>query len=176
MWSNIKCRFLAIRALATDTAITEVVKSPLLQRVNKNFWTIWSKLSNKRRCPLDKTFRFGAMGHFSFLAFSSSAVSKAQNALMVYTFIDGTALWFKFSLQQWGHWWQHTFQLWTFLDLTISSMAFISHFLSYTQLKQQLWNWGHSDLIHLANLAMVLWKKISCFRLHEKLLEPKHLF
>ena len=83
MWSNIKCRSLAIRALATDTAITEAVKPPLLQRVNKNFWTIWSKLPNKSRCPLGKTFRFGAMGHFSVLAFSSSAINMARNTLMV---------------------------------------------------------------------------------------------
>ena len=83
MWSNIKCRSLAIRALATDTAITEAVKPPLLQRVNKNFWTIWSKFPNKSRCPLGKTFRFGAMGHFSVLAFSSSALNMARNTLMV---------------------------------------------------------------------------------------------
>ena len=83
MWSNIKCGFLAIRALATDTAITEVIKPPLLQRANKNFWTIWSKLPNKSGRPLGKTFRFGAMGRFSFLAFSSSALYMAQNPLTV---------------------------------------------------------------------------------------------
>ena len=33
MWSNIKCRFLAIRAFATYAAITEVIK-PLLLRAN----------------------------------------------------------------------------------------------------------------------------------------------
>ena len=75
--------FQAIRALATNTAITEVIKPPLLRRANKNFWTTWSKLPNKRGRPLGKTFRFGAMGRFSFLAFSSSALYMAQNPLTV---------------------------------------------------------------------------------------------
>ena len=83
MWSNIKCGFLAIRALATDTAMTEVIKPPLLQRANKNFWTIWSKLPNKSGRPLGKILRFGAMEHFSFLAFSSSALYMVQNPLTV---------------------------------------------------------------------------------------------
>ena len=83
MWSNIKCGFLAIRALATDTAITEVIKPPLLRRTNKNSWTIWSKLPNKTRRPIGKTFRFGAMWRFSFLAFSSSALYMVQNPLTV---------------------------------------------------------------------------------------------
>ena len=83
MWSNIKCGFLAIRALAMDTAITKVIKPPLLQRANKNFWTVWSKLPNKSGHPLGKTFRFGKKGHFSFLAFSSSALYMAQNPLTV---------------------------------------------------------------------------------------------
>ena len=39
-WCNIRCGFLAIRALATDTAITEVIKPLLLWRANKNSWTI----------------------------------------------------------------------------------------------------------------------------------------
>ena len=68
MWSNSKCGF---------------IKLPLLRRANRNFWTIWSKLSNKRGCFLGKTFRFGAMGRFSFLAFSSSALYMAQNPLTV---------------------------------------------------------------------------------------------
>ena len=51
MWSNIKCAFLVIRALTTHTAITEVIKPPLLWRAKKNFSTIWSKLPNKGRCP-----------------------------------------------------------------------------------------------------------------------------
>ena len=66
MWSYSKCGF---------------SKLPLLRRANRNFWTIWSKLSNKRRCFLGKTFRFDAMGRFSFLAFSSSALYTAQNPL-----------------------------------------------------------------------------------------------
>ena len=49
MWSNIKCRFLAIRALATDTVITEAIKPPLLWRSHKNFRIIWSKLPNKKQ-------------------------------------------------------------------------------------------------------------------------------
>ena len=52
MRSNIKCEFLAIRALATDITITEVIKPPLIRRANKNFWTIWSKLPKKSRHPL----------------------------------------------------------------------------------------------------------------------------
>ena len=83
MWSDTKCVFLAIRALATDIAMTEVIKPSLLRRTNKNFWTIWSKLPNKSGRPLGKTFRFGAMGRFSFLAFSSSALYMAQNPLTV---------------------------------------------------------------------------------------------
>ena len=65
MWSNIKCGFLAIRALATETTVTEVTKPLLLRRANKNFWISWSKLANKSGRPLGKTFTFGAMGHFS---------------------------------------------------------------------------------------------------------------
>ena len=83
MWSDTKCVFLAIRALATDIAMTEVIKPSLLRRTNKNFWTIWSKLPNKSGRPLCKTFRFGAMGRFSFLVFSSSALYLAQNPLTV---------------------------------------------------------------------------------------------
>ena len=83
MWSNIKCGFLAIRALATDTALTEVIKPPILRRANKNLWTIWSKLPNKSGRPFGKIFRFGAVGRFSFLTFSSSALHMAQNLLTV---------------------------------------------------------------------------------------------
>ena len=46
-WCNIRCGFLAIRALATDTAITEVIKPLLLWRANKNSWTIWSNSPTK---------------------------------------------------------------------------------------------------------------------------------
>ena len=59
--SNIKCEFLAIRALAKDTAINEVIKLPLFWRAHKKFWTISSKLPNKSGRPLSKTFRFGAI-------------------------------------------------------------------------------------------------------------------
>ena len=83
MWCNIKCGFLAIRALATNTAATEVMKPPLLRRANKNVWTIWSKFPNKSGRPLGKVSRFGAMRRFSFQAFSSSALYMAQNLLTV---------------------------------------------------------------------------------------------
>ena len=81
MWSNIRCGFLAIRALATDTAVTEVIKPPLLRRANKNFCITWSEIPNKSGRPLCKTFRLSVIGRFSFLAFSSSALYMAQNSL-----------------------------------------------------------------------------------------------
>ena len=81
MWSNIRCGFLAIRALATDTAVTEVIKPPLLRRANKNFCITWSEIPYKSGRPRGKTFRLSVIGRFSFLAFSSSALYMAQNSL-----------------------------------------------------------------------------------------------
>ena len=83
LWSNIKCGFVATRALTMDAAITQVIKPPLFWRANKNFWTIWSKLPNESGRLFSKIFTFGIMRCFSFLAFSSSALYMTQNPLMI---------------------------------------------------------------------------------------------
>ena len=102
MWvqSNIKCEFLAMRALATNTAINEVIKLPLFWRANKNFCTISSKLPNKSARPLNKTI-IVVQFSFSFLAFSSSALYMAQTFLRYFQWLLGSYIQM-FWQQQWA--------------------------------------------------------------------------
>ena len=122
MWSNIKCEFLAIRTLATDTAITKVMKPPLLRRANKTFGPF--DLNSPTKADAFSVKHLGLAQWDVFLFWFCLALFCTWHKTLLWYFIDWSALWSKFFRSS------SRAINGSILYLTIFFTAFVSHFLS----------------------------------------------
>ena len=176
MWSNIKCGFLAIRALATDTVLLLKLSNHLyFGDPIKTFGSFDLNFPTKSRRSVGKAFRFGAMGRAFFRDFSSSALHMAQNPLTVisltarafgpifFAAASGSLMAAYFSIVNLS-WVDHFWYVFRF-----------SHFVLKTA-ETATSKSKAPDLIHLANLAMVLWKKFHALNFMKNNSNPKIFF